>query len=80
MLKWLFHNADYFSQPVLITFNNEEKYSSLMGKILSVIIYSITLLLILTSCDSLQNRRYPKTSTTNYYQNNAPLMNLPNHT
>jgi hypothetical protein len=76
MLKWLTHNIDYFSRPVQITFDNQEKYSSFLGKIISLIIYAITLSLILTSWNSLLNRKNPKTSMTNYYEVKSPLMNL----
>jgi hypothetical protein len=75
-MKWLFHNIDYFSCPVQITFDNREKYSTLLGKFLSVIIYSITLALIINSWSSLFNRVNPKTSTTNFYKVDSPLMNL----
>jgi hypothetical protein len=76
MIKWITHNIDYFSRPVQITFDNKEKYSTNLGKIISLIIYAITLSLILTSWNSLLNRKNPKTSMTNSYEVNSPLMNL----
>jgi hypothetical protein len=76
MLQWLTHNIDYFSCPVQITFHNQDKYSSLMGKILSIMIYGVTLSLIITSWNSLLNKKNPKTSMTNSYQTDSPLMNI----
>jgi hypothetical protein len=76
MIKWLFHNIDYFSCPVQITFNDREKYSTILGKILSIIIYCVTLALIVSSWSSLFNRQNPKTSTTITYKKISPLMNL----
>jgi hypothetical protein len=76
MIKWFIHNIDYFSSPVQITFNNRKNYSTFLGKIISIIIYSITIALIITSWKSLFNRLNPKTSTTNTYRKSSPLMNL----
>jgi hypothetical protein len=76
MIKWLFHNIDYFSRPVQITFDDREKYSTILGKILSLVIYCLTVALIVNSWNSLLDRVNPKTSTTNTYKVDSPLMNL----
>lgn len=75
-MKGLYNHLDYFSQPVQLMFDNERKYSSVIGKFLSIIIYIMTIILIINSWDSLTNRRNPKTSTTNFYIENAPLINF----
>lgn len=76
MINWITKNIDYFSQPVQITFANEKKYSTILGRILSIIIYAVTLALIISSWNNLLNRTNPKTSMTNSHIVDSPIMNL----
>ncbi len=75
-MKWMFQNIDNFAQPVQIIFDNEKKYSTILGRVVSIIIYSVILVLVIKSWNSLLNRQNPKTSMTNIYRVDSPLMNF----
>ena len=72
----IFSRIDFFALPVQITFNNEKKYSSSLGKVISAIIYVITLALIINLSNKLLIRVNPRTSSTISYLTEAPLFNV----
>ncbi len=75
MINWFIHKIDYFSSPFQITFSNRKNYTTLHGKVLNIIIYSVTLAFIINTWRSLLNRVNPKTSMTKN-RKYSPPMNL----
>jgi hypothetical protein len=79
-MKWgittLIRSIDYFAQPVQIFFNGEKKYSTVLGGLVSLIIFCITVALIFNSSTNLFNRTNPLTSMTNTFLRYSPIMNL----
>jgi hypothetical protein len=67
---------DYFAQPIQITFNQKSKFPTVMGGFLSVIIYSVTIVLMVSSASNLLNRVNPKTTMTSTVMDQSPLLNL----
>jgi hypothetical protein len=67
---------DYFNQSVQLTFNNEKKFGTYLGGILSLVIFSLIVALAWGILSDLFNRRNPKTSMTSTYYREAPMLNL----
>jgi hypothetical protein len=73
---WGLKSIDYFSQPVQITFNHKRNFSTILGGILSLIIYCVTFSLVITSGSNLLNKVNPKTTMTDHTLNIEPLLNV----
>jgi hypothetical protein len=72
----LIRRADYFSQPIQLTFNNEKKFGTLFGGFLSVGIYVLIIFLISNSLDTFFYKYNPKTTMTNTYYVDQPILNM----
>jgi hypothetical protein len=61
ILKWGVRSIDYFGQPVQITFDRERKYTTVIGGILSLIMYIFIGVLTIKAGNSLLFKTQPKT-------------------
>jgi hypothetical protein len=74
--SWGLKSIDYFSQPMQITFNQKRNFSTVLGGILSLIIYCVTISLVMSSASNLLSKVNPKTTMTESSLTNAPLLNV----
>lgn len=72
----LLHKLDYFDIPIQLKFNNEDTVSTIIGSILSLCIYILSLALTISYGSSIYNRTTPTVTQINSYNVTAPIINM----
>ena len=75
-LSWGIRSMDYFGQPIQIKFNSKTKFKTVLGGVLSFLIYCLTIALIISTGSNLYNKVNPKTTMTNTIMSSMPLLNM----
>jgi len=75
-IKWAIEKSDYFGQPVSLNFNKQKKFKTIVGGILSLIIYGVSISVIIISGWSLISRLNPKTTYTKKNLGTSPITKL----
>ena len=75
-IAYVVEKSDYFSQLVTLNFNKEKKFQTIIGGIISLIIYGVSLAVIVISSMQLIGRLNPKTTYTQKNLGQTPIINL----
>jgi hypothetical protein len=75
-IKWVIEKFDYFGEPMLLNFNKEKKFKTVLGGFLSLIIYGVSLTIIVISGMQLIRRENPNTTYTQKNLGIAPTIQL----
>jgi hypothetical protein len=69
-------NLDYFGQPLRLTFDGRKKFSTELGGILTLIIFTLITVLAINQGSELLNHLKPKVNSVNLYLVDQPIINL----
>jgi hypothetical protein len=76
LIKESLKSSDYFGQSVKLIFSNETKFTTVLGGILTLAIFGLSLALIIEQSNSLINRKKAVTNYMSLYKSYAPLTSL----
>jgi hypothetical protein len=79
MFKWMrdvFKFSDYFSQSIQLNFYNKEKFSTELGGLITLSIFSLIVTLIINTGKELILRKSPKTNHNTLYNRSAPMISM----
>ena len=72
----LIRKIDYFGMSMKLSFNKEDKFRTILGGIITLLILALALTIFINLSSNLVNRKQPKTNYFEDRQISAPIINL----
>jgi len=67
---------DYFGEHIKLHFNKQKKYNTILGGILSIMVYSLTISLIITLGQTLIYKNSPRTNSVTLFKEYSPVIDI----